>query len=624
MRTPLLFNQPCFRLLSFLVSFFLSSPDGRAQSTTTSIFVDHFTGNALGKLWQQPTSWTVANGSAYIFVDGGERWLRTNSAYTATSYIIETAARGFTINYRRAFRIAFGQQNPADQKMYILNYHPDFGGLVTLGVSTDNFYYPKELDKAVLYPNVTAEKVYKFRIAKYESGLIQVYVDRGSGFGNVPFLEAIDNTYKNLGHVSWREDTETYPEEFFVDWIRAVKPAAEKPAVTEKPLEDDLITQVSAESGRTQKVTKLTAGINAYTDRAYTITSFPSYLTGASFLQTAMDDKWNRSATFLTSFLTKQAIVYVGYDPRAGTLPDWLKDWTKTGDRIEMTDPGTPYVELYSKLVDYWQIFPRPLVLGGNLASPAAGAEMNYVVAAIPVPASQKLEAETAGIFGAKLASNHSGYSGSGFVDYLNPSGDYIEWSFPIAVPGTYNLGFVYSNGSKADRPLQIAKDGSPLTTLQFPPSFSWNSWAFTSGPNVFLKAGTYRIRATATGSSGPNMDFLSLSYLSASPSTNYVSRVLARPVAGTGLTAAPGLAANAYPNPFVSSAVVSYTVNETGRVNLSVFSAGGQLVQVLVNEVKETGKYTVILDGRKLAPGTYFYRIQQGNNIRVGKLSKQ
>ena len=45
---------------------------------------------------------------------------------------------------------------------------------------------------------------------------------------------------------------------------------------------------------------------------------------------------------------------------------------------------------------------------------------------------SLKLEAEDAQLSGAVVATNASGYSGTGFVDYLNPTGDYVEWSADI------------------------------------------------------------------------------------------------------------------------------------------------------------------------------------------------
>ena len=612
-------------LICFFVSLVLCSSETKSQAT---IFRDDFNGQTLSDLWQQPTSWSVDNQAAYIYVDGGDRWLRTDSSYTATSYTIETAAKGFTSNYKRTFRISFGQPDATSEKMYILNYQPDVGGLLTLGLSTDNFYYPEVLDRAVLFPVVTADKTYKFRITKYQSGLIQVYVDRGSGYGNVPFLEAIDSTHQQLGHVGWREDTETYAEPFYVDWIGAVKPVVEKPAVKEKPEEDDLITQVTASSPRVYKVAKLKAGIKPYTDRNYIITSFPSYLNNASFVRTAMDDKKNNTQEFLTSVLLERAIVYIGYDPRGKKIPDWLKSWTKTGDRIELTDPGTPYVEIYSKLVDYWEIFPRPLILGGNLASPAAGAEMNYFFAAVPVPGSKRLEAEDAMIVGAQKANNHQGYSGKGFVDYINASGDYIEWTVNVDVPGTYNLGFTFANGSKTNRPLEISLNRSPLNTLLFQPISSfWSSWAFTSGPNVFLTSGTHKIRATVTGSSGPNMDYLSLSYLSASPTTNYVSAIAAQLKDGT-----PSLptetaqipSVRVAPNPFGSTTTLYYSVKQTSKVKVAVFASSGQLVQVLEDKVREPGEYNVGFNGSSLPKGLYFYRVQQGDAIAVGKLLKQ
>ena len=627
MQKNVLLKQTCLFLLFVVVNFILYPSVAKAQGSGATIFRDDFTGDMLGNLWQQPTSWTVANRAAYLFTDGGDRWLNTSNSYSASSYIIETAAYGFTVNYYRSFKITFGQQDPSDYKMYVLNFQPYFGGILSLGVSSDNIYYPHVLDQAVLYPNVSPEKVYKFKIAKYESGLIQVYVDRGTGYGSVPFLEAIDSTHAELGHVGWREDTETYPEPFFVDWISVAEPTVEKPAEREKPAEDDLITQVSAKSGRTYNVTKLAEGINAYTDRSYTITSFPAYLNGASFVQTAMDDKKSKSNEFLTSFLTKSAIVYIGYDPRAGVIPDWLKGWTKTGDRIELTDPGTPYVDVYSKLVESWQTFPRPLILGGNLEGPASGAQMNYFLAVVPQPENMRLEAEDAMLSGAKKASNHKGYSGAGFVDYIHPSDDYIEWDVRIEVPGTYNLGFAFANGSPINRSLRIEQNGKELTTLLFQPvSTSWSSWAFISGPNVFLTRGDHKIRATAIGSSGPNMDYLSLSYMSSSMPAKIVTNKLSQTGEALSYSAAQreeSRLASAYPNPFTVSTLVSYQVNETARVNVSLFSVQGTLVQVLENTIKTPGKYTLAIDGSKLTSGTYIYRIQQGTRVTVGKLIK-
>jgi hypothetical protein len=619
------------RLLSFfVVCIYMAAftvPAGlRAQGTDSLLFRDDFNRTALGSRWESPTSWTIQDQKAYLFA-GPNRWLRTSTAFDLPSYIIETAAIGFTPGYRREFRATFGQENIAVPKMYVLQYQPYFGGIVTLGRATDNLFYPQILDEAVAYPALEKDKLYKFKIARYKSGLIQVYIDRGAGYGATPILEAIDDTYKTMGKIGLRVDTETADEAFYVDWAAAYKPATEKPAIKEKPAEDNLVTQVSAESGRAYAVTKIATGIKAYTDRSYTITSFPDYMKGASFVQTAMDDKKNSSATFLTSFIKKSAIVYIGYDPRAKAIPAWLSSWTKTGDRIGINDPGSAYLDVYSKLVESWEVYPYPFLLGGNMASPAAGAQMNYVVAAIERPGSYVLEAENAVYKGAVAASNHPGYSGSGFIDYVNKSNDFIEWNVKIDVPGSYNLGFAFANGGTANRPLQIAHNGTALGQLPFSQTFSWSSWAFTSGPSVYLKQGIHTIRATATGASGPNIDYLSLSYLEAGPAGAAPLLVAAAKTSSDFLLREQGSfaeSAMAYPNPFQGSTHIVYEVSKAGRVQLALFNIHGQIEKLLVNEIQQPGKYRIAVNGSSMPAGTYFYRLQSGAEVRVGKLVRQ
>jgi hypothetical protein len=345
---------------------------------------------------------------------------------------------------------------------------------------------------------------------------------------------------------------------------------------------------------------------------------------GASFVQTAMDDKKNSASAFLTSFLKKSAVVYIGYDPRAKTIPAWLSTWTKTGDRIGLTDPGSAYLDVYSKLVESWEVYPYPFMLGGNLASPASGSQMNYVVAAIERPGGYVLEAENATYKGAAAATNHPGYSGAGFVDYRNKSNDFIEWQVKIDVPGIYNLGFAFANGNTANRPLQIAHNGMPLIVLPFSPTFSWSSWAFSSGPSVYFMPGMHTIRATATGASGPNIDYLSLSYLDAGQSGTASLLVASGKTTPAQLLTEPELFAApalAYPNPFQSNTSIVYELSKAARVQLVLFNTQGKAVQSLVNELQQAGKYRIAVDGSKLPAGTYFYRLQSGGAFKVGKI---
>ena len=610
--------------LVFLLLLLSQAPSKLFAQSDTLIFRDDFNSDSLGSDWQASATWSIVDGMASNYIDGTGGTLKTTSQFAADSYVIETAAKGFTNDYWRQFRIVFGQKNLTSDSAYVVSYTPDTGGQLALSRATDNIYFPQLLDETVIYPDLDSLQLYKFKIAKYKSGLIQVFVDKGNGYGDVPVLEAIDSTYQQLGHFGWQEDTQTSAERFYVDWIEVRYPGVEKPATEEKPAEDDLVTQVSATSKAAYKVTKLKVGVISYTDRTYTVTSLPDYLQGASLVQTAMDDKANTLDAFLTMFIKKAAVVYVAYDARGNVKPAWLNGWSKTGDVLGISDPKSGNLEVYSKVIQYGQVYPRPFVLGGNLQIPAAGSETNYLVAVIEKPENTRLEAEDAELAGAVVATDHIGYSGSGFVDFIHPMDDYIEWTINTDVPGYYSLGLNFSNGVGNIRPVSITVDNNQVVTYPFSATYSWDSWAFYSGPSVYLSRGTHKIRATAAGASGPNVDYLSLNYVAAPLEVN-LAAVGAEAIEGNGRNSRISEEGSiAFPNPFGESTTISYSLKNKMPVFLTVYNMQGQKVGVLVDEMQEAGEHNITFKANSLKKGIYIYHLKAGDGLQVGKLLKQ
>ncbi len=135
------------------------------------------------------------------------------------------------------------------------------------------------------------------------------------------------------------------------------------------------------------------------------------------------------------------------------------------------------------------------------------GSRLSRTNAAAPV--SLQLEAEDAVKSGVQASTLHAGYTGTGFGDYINASGDYLEWTANVPVAGTYTLSFRYGLGAAAGRPLAISVNGSVVQpSMAFPSTSTWTNWQ-TISITAGLNAGNNTIRATAIGSSGANVDHL-------------------------------------------------------------------------------------------------------------------
>ncbi|WP_374117358.1 carbohydrate-binding protein [Streptomyces sp. RKAG293] len=121
-------------------------------------------------------------------------------------------------------------------------------------------------------------------------------------------------------------------------------------------------------------------------------------------------------------------------------------------------------------------------------------------------------QAEDATVAQGAVESDHTGYTGSGFVNYDNVSGSYVQWSVTAAQAGPATLTLRYANGTTTGRPMDLAVNGTAVSTGHpFAGTGDWNTWQSAS-LTVTLKAGANTVRATATtANGGPNVDRLEL-----------------------------------------------------------------------------------------------------------------
>ena len=79
----------------------------------------------------------------------------------------------------------------------------------------------------------------------------------------------------------------------------------------------------------------------------------------------------------------------------------------------------------------------------------------------------------------------------------------------------------------------------------------------------------------------------------------------------------------NAYPNPFNPTTTIEYEVPFSMDVVLNVYDISGKLVKTLVNDMKNTGKHSIVWDGttqygNSVANGMYIYKLISSENISI------
>ena len=154
---------------------------------------------------------------------------------------------------------------------------------------------------------------------------------------------------------------------------------------------------------------------------------------------------------------------------------------------------------------------PHLTIGNSNKSRPAKSAAK--VVQAKPIPlkgANQIFEAEEAGRNGPSIAKNNGGYTGKAFVDFQADSGEHLNWIIQTKDASECSLSFRYTLAG-GSRPLQLKVNGKVIAkALPFISTGSWANWKSIS-IDVPLKAGLNEIRLESTGSSGPNIDNLTI-----------------------------------------------------------------------------------------------------------------
>ncbi len=254
----------------------------------------------------------------------------------------------------------------------------------------------------------------------------------------------------------------------------------------------------------------------------------------------------------------------------------------------------------------------------GRLGRPAVAVLSTLVLtagvltaSATPASAATLYEAESATITQGTVDSNHSGFTGTGFVNYANVIGSAVEFTVTSAAAETTPLVFRFANGTATTRPVDLAINGTTVASVPFGSTGSWTTWT-TFTANHALIAGTNHIKLTATtADGGPNLDSLTIGSV---PNDGPIKDPLPNPtLSGMGITLSQFATfpqSTAVPTPTDSRLQVRARINYLGEVP----DGTGRLFTPDLN-----GKLYYLRAGQ--APATYLdVRAQVGSNFFSGR----
>ncbi|MBI5404418.1 MAG: T9SS type A sorting domain-containing protein [Ignavibacteriae bacterium] len=76
------------------------------------------------------------------------------------------------------------------------------------------------------------------------------------------------------------------------------------------------------------------------------------------------------------------------------------------------------------------------------------------------------------------------------------------------------------------------------------------------------------------------------------------------------------------FPNPFNPVTKINYSIPKSSNVSLKIFDILGREAVVLVNEMQESGLYSVNFDASSLTSGVYYYKLEAGEFTSIRKMT--
>lgn len=214
-------------------------------------------------------------------------------------------------------------------------------------------------------------------------------------------------------------------------------------------------------------------------------------------------------------------------------------------------------------------------------------------------------EAEDAEFTGTGFIRNSPEASGGQYLDLQD--GWILTFSnVNLSVAGEYQLNIRYLLNYESPKSQDLIVNGTLFESITFtaPNTSTWSTYRV----NIPLNAGDNEIVIDGVWE-WMSFDYIAIAVETAIPEISLMSQ-------NTGF-----LLEQNHPNPFTGATDISYTLQKSGHVVLSVYDITGAEVAVLIDEEKTAGRYTCHFNNEILGNGLYFYKMVFDSEVQMKKM---
>jgi dextranase len=194
-------------------------------------------------------------------------------------------------------------------------------------------------------------------------------------------------------------------------------------------------------------------------------------------LSSETDNQWRNTTNVPTTKSNLPVKYYLS--PNSGisgvylASPDFNEGTTQTLSYTTGTDSTGFFVSFTVPSLQYW--------------------DMVYIKRTVTAPANNVYEAENAIKTNVSVNTNHTGYTGTGFVDCFAESGDEVTFQIKVPSDNNYTLTFKYANNTGYTATKHIYIDGSYAGTLNMSNLSNWDTWS-TASLSKYLGEGIHTV----------------------------------------------------------------------------------------------------------------------------------